>query len=658
MKRNQALGAALVVAALSFPMVARADLNGTATLPAGSTLNLDTGATGTSGGDLSFTGASITFQSTAKGQNLGDLGSAGFDALSATEVQALGSFETSTPIEESLLVVGDVFVAVSNGGHSAKVLVTASSSSSITLQYTTFGVTGGGGNNGPAITGVTNNYSYIPTGFPNSGISPSSIFVIFGTGMADAPVGAVTLQSSGGAGLPTTLAGATLSVTVGGTTVTPAMYYAIPTAIAAVMPAGTPSGNGTLTVTYKGTPSNAFPIQVVPSAMGLDTYYGTGSGLIVATSPTTGALYNYTNSATPGETIVMWGSGLGADAADSDSVYTTTPHAVNVPLQIYFGGVAGTVLYRGSSGFPGLNQINVTIPKSVSTGCGISVVAVTGTGAAAVSSNFGTLAISANGGECSDEIYGSNGSLFGSLSGKATVKYGNIFVGQFTAPGTGGSAETQNFASASFESVSGASFDASTSTISLGGCIVNLTASGASITTTGLDAGSLSVMGPAGTYDLQSATKGTYVALLPAGAITSAGGTFTFAGTGGADVGSFSAAVALPNPVLDWTNQSSDATINRGQGVGVTWTGGASDSYVVISGSSTATGGSVGSFVCLAPQSALQFNVPSYVTSTLPAGNGDLFVENSSVFTTFSAPNLDYGFAIGATGTTINVTYQ
>ena len=118
----------------------------------------------------------------------------------------------------------------------------------------------------PTANGIANNYSWIPSGFPNSGISPSQIFVVFGTHMAEVTSGPVILQSSAGpAGLPTSLNGTSPSVTVGGTTVTPSLYYATPMSIAAVLPAATPTGTGTLTVTYNGNTSSAFTFQVVPS---------------------------------------------------------------------------------------------------------------------------------------------------------------------------------------------------------------------------------------------------------------------------------------------------------------------------------------------------------------------------------------------------------
>ena len=63
--------------------------------------------------------------------------------------------------------------------------------------------------------------------------------------------------------------------------------------------------------------------------------------------------------------------------------------------------------------------------------------------------------------------------------------------------------------------------------------------------------------------------------LLPANAITSSGGAFTFTGSGGPQVGPFKVTVNIPNPILAWTNQAAAATVNRGEGVETTWTGGA-----------------------------------------------------------------------------------
>jgi uncharacterized protein (TIGR03437 family) len=75
-------------------------------------------------------------------------------------------------------------------------------------------------------------------------------------------------------------------------------------------------------------------------------------------------------------------------------------------LQIYLGGIAATILYQGSAGYPGVNQINVAIPANVSLGCLVSVVAVSG----GITSNTATIPVQNGGGECTDLSLGIKGS--------------------------------------------------------------------------------------------------------------------------------------------------------------------------------------------------------------------------------------------------------
>jgi len=49
----------------------------------------------------------------------------------------------------------------------------------ISLKFTTHTSSSSTPSNGPTITGITNNYSYIPAGFPNSGIAPGSIYAVW-----------------------------------------------------------------------------------------------------------------------------------------------------------------------------------------------------------------------------------------------------------------------------------------------------------------------------------------------------------------------------------------------------------------------------------------------------------------------------------------------
>jgi hypothetical protein len=155
---------------------------------------------------------------------------------------------------------------------------------------------------------------------------------------------------------------------------------------------------------------------------------------------------------------------------------------------------------------------------------------------------------------------------------------------------------------------------------------------------------------------------GTYFASpLPAGYIPTTGGTFTFKGTGGANVGPFTASVIFPNPVLSWTNQAAAATITRSAGLLVQWTGGAPGTYVIMTGNSTSTGALVsGNFTCIAAVSSGQFTVPSYVLAALPAGTGTVLIENSTVPQTFSATGLtnNTGLALGFLATQVNSTFN
>jgi len=165
------------------------------------------------------------------------------------------------------------------------------------------GAADGSGSSVPAITAVMNNYSYVLPGAQNYGIAPGSIFVIFGSGLATPGAPAVLQDSTNG--LPFTLNGASVAVTVSGETVHPALYYATPAQIAAVLPSTTPVGTGTVTVTYNGIASGPASIQVVLSALGLATMSGDGTGQAMATD----ANYNLitpTNSAASGQIITLW----------------------------------------------------------------------------------------------------------------------------------------------------------------------------------------------------------------------------------------------------------------------------------------------------------------------------------------------------------------
>jgi uncharacterized protein (TIGR03437 family) len=661
---------AIAALALALPLAALAQNN----------LNLDTGTAVSSGGDISFGSSGIAPVGSAKLADLTTAFGSEFSILVSSgflEQALAGQSYSATPIPSSSLVPNEVIAVHTNGGNYAAVMVTAASSGSITLQYVTYNTSGTkiqglttvtlGGPAAPQITQVQNNYSFILPGAPNYGIAPGALVLISGSAMA-APGTTVTSLSDPSKALPQTLNGAQVTVTVGSTTVHPGLYYVIPNYIGAVLPSNLPTGSGTMTVSYGGQTSAGFPITLVGHAFGFDYY---GGGLAAVTDNSTGALITTTNSARPGETVVFWGAGDGADTNNTDLSPPTHYDNLSGITALYFGDVQVPMVYQGRSPYQGVDQIDVTVPANAPTGCAISVAAVSGTGSSAVVSNIVALPIATNGGTCIDPLTVVSPTQGGTLSGQTTVRWGDVAVFQLTAPsGTSNTPTVTDEAAAFFESISGSSLNGyeSSSRPSLGSCSVTQYNSITVVnpyTFTFLNAGTVSVTGPPnGTVQLANPETGEYLAGnigltgIPAFTIPASGGDYTFTGTGGSDVGPFTVQVDFLNPLV-WTNSGSDGTVSRASGVTTTWTGGASGTYAVISGSSVSSSSAFSaSFVCDAPVSAGTFTVPPAVLLALPAGSGSLQVSNYTNPVNFTATGLDFGYAAAYVGTQINATYN
>jgi len=328
---------------------------------------------------------------------------------------------------------------------------------------------------------------------------------------------------------------------------------------------------------------------------------------------------------------------------------------VNTPLQIYIGGIPATILYQGSAGYPGVNQINVTIPESAPNGCWISLAAVAG----GLLSNIATLPINSGGGACFDPV----NKLYGNEIAppdQHTLRTGLVTLVQ----GTSTKDVVSTSADAAFESYTGVF--GPVNSVSPGGCIVqNLTATPSFGAITGLDPGTIKLNGPGGvavTLANQPGIKGAFFAALSAGAIPQSGGAFTFTGNGGADVGSFTSVLTFTNPLLSWTNPTVAASIDRSLGFTVTWTGGNPSSYVVVGGTSTSTGTAANSavtvgFTCFANVADGQFSVPPYILSALPPGAGAVQMQND-IYLPLQATGIDIGLAGGEIAVSRNSTFK
>ncbi len=652
------------VLALALPMAALADINSTATLATNTRFNMDTGATVTSGGDLLWSGTSLTPQGTATAFAVPGGGGQGlYDSLTQALLAQFAALGSGSPIPSATLTVDAVVGVKTNGGHYAKILVTANAGGSLSFKFTTYGATGGGGGGGggPTITKIQNNYSYLVSGVPNYGIAPGSLFIIVGSGLAAPGTKPVLWDLSKGP-VPTTQDGTSITAVVNNTTVHPAIYYTSESQVAAVLPSNTPVGTGTITVTFNNQTSPAFTLVVVTSALGLDSLYGTGAGLAVATNNDTGALFGYTNSLSQGQVAVLWGSGVGADTSNDDRTYPAKQNNLSYLTKFYVGGIEARILYQGRSAYPGVDQVDIIIPDGAPNGCFVAIVAVSGN----IVSNTLTLPINRGGGICRDTGFGLTGDQLVGFGGQTNVRVGALSIGQFTGTnGTGGFTTTTS-ASGVFQAVQGASYGSGYGLASVGSCIVlepTASGSGSPFTSTGLDAGaSIKLTGPAGSVDLPKFPQlaGFYAPSSPLAAsfIPDSGGTFTFNnGAGGVDVKGFNVSLNYPTPPFKWTDMATITTVIRSQGVTVHWTGGALNTYVTISGSAT-SGTLTVSFTCMAPQADLQFTVPPYVLLALPAGQGSLSLFNSTQPVLFTVTGIDFGTASASTSFSNTPAYQ
>ncbi len=532
--------------------------------------------------------------------------------------------------------------------------------------------------------GVVNNASYAPAGLPNSSIAQGSIFAIFGSNL-----GPAALAQQPSYPLQKTLAGTSVKVTVGGTAVDAIPIYTVAGQVGAVLPSKTPTGAGTVTVTYNGATSSSHAITVVPSSVGMFTLNQAGTGPAVITD----ANYNVitiSNSAKPGQPLIIWGTGVGPITGDD----AATPAPTDLPHpKVYIGGAVATVTYAGRSGCcSGLDQIVVTVPSGVS-GCYVSVAVVTNNN---VASNSTTLPVMPNGGACSDPNGVGSSDLTG-LLGKDKINLGYLSLGRtttqtpgITVPGVGtigGSTTKEDFGSGIFYRYTPQQLAYSQGLFqqtSIGSCAVfrymGSSASGTDpVRPVPLDAGaSITLTGGTSPQTLaRDATLGFYTTPVtgtnPLLFIPDAGGTFTFAnGSGGADVGAISnASIALGAPII-WTNMDSITNVNRANDLPITWTGGNAGTYVQISGGSAFINGTdtssaqYVSFVCEAPASAGNFSVPAAVLLQLPVGGtsvggisiptGSLSVGNYANPVKFTATGIDLGYvsAYVTSGKTVN----
>lgn len=516
----------------------------------------------------------------------------------------------------------------------------------------------------PVITSssAVNAASYSPAGLPKSAIAPGSLFTVFGKNL-----GPATLVSATSYPLTTTLAGTSAQVIMNGAALAPIMIFTSSGQVAMLMPSSTPAGSGTISITYMGQTSPPVPVLVGPAGFGIFTLNQAGSGPAVVTDAGYAAI-TLLHPAGPGQTLVLWGTGLGPISADE----TQAPPQGNVGSQpiVWVGTLQAKVLYWGRAGCcGGLDQINFEVP-GLAGGCYVPITVQTG----AALSNFGSIAVAGPGGFCSDPG-GLSPAQLGLAAQGHNLNIASLSLSRSTISSPP-SSTTTDFGSASFLSYTPAQLIRSSfnQQVSTGNCMVFPLPATATVSDPvqplGLDAGPpVEVGGTNGTVVLPESSKGYYGQTI--GSSTSSHlyldvPAHTIDVFGGADVGNLSEEVQMP-PALSWTGQSSIVSVSQAQGVTVAWTGAVPNGIVRVTGYSLApaSNGATGpgaAFYCSAPagsNGAGQFFVPPPVLLSLPQTSGFLGITSIRMPSDPLSPvrGIDAGFAQTSLSLSQKVSY-
>ncbi len=511
----------------------------------------------------------------------------------------------------------------------------------------------------PVITSVANAASNTPSALPNGSIAPGSIFVVNGSGL-----GPANTFTDSNPFQSTSLSGTYATITVNGTTVSALMAYTSDKQIEALLPSNTPTGTGTISVTYNGQASPTARFGVVSNNLGIFTVdsSGQGAGLITYSdyslvSPSKaddcGAPKTACGAANPGDTLILSGTGLGPISGDDASGAGLGQSMPDLPLRLWVGGVQAEVPYKGRSDCCiGQDQIVFTVPDGAPTGCAVPLAVEITTNITQISNNV-LMPIAKGSRNCTfvDTSLGSPANLQ-SLAAAKNFKVGLVDLNHISNYPDPGFRDTSHvgFATATLNVASPLFAATALDSQPLGACIAqpfsgpgDLPFVGVSI----LDAGStFTIKGPGGTitaianpFDRITLAAGTFV--VP--------GDYTISGAGGRDVGPFTANLNIPiSPALTSPTSANGLTVSRGSGMTVTWNGNGSTGHVgLVLGSQAADAKTSSQVSCTVAASAGTFTIPSYMLFTLANTPNATFSfgrgNGTTTSASFSAAGIDIG---------------
>lgn len=492
---------------------------------------------------------------------------------------------------------------------------------------------------------VVNAASYYAPGQPGGSIAQGSLFSIFGSALG--PQAGISQSSFP---LTNTFSGVSIKVTQGSAAVNVIPVYVSASQINAIMPSNAPLGWVSMVVTFNGT-SNPSPVYVVHDSPGIFTFTGTGIGpAALQNAQNDGSLVNngYQASATPGQTEQIYLTGLGPISAPDNQA--PPPGNLSTAVEVWVGDVAAPVTYSGRSPCcSGLDQIDFVIPANAPQGCWVPVYVRT---SHSTVSNFTSLAISANGGACSDAsnllsaVVQSGGSL-GTVTLMRMAVHEDVGV---NAPVD----VSDDFATYSALNVPSAPYTflpfvsappAGTCTVYPGTGDFLQTGTVPEASPPALDGGTqLSISGPGGqkavTMTGTGVALGAYLPLysLPNQLFLSPG-TYTVTTNGGANVPGFSTSVSVP-PALTWTNRDQINSVDRTQPLTLNWSGAVAGQPVEILGvASDLPTNSSALFFCVVPAGATSFTVSPQELSALPAARPNPLATKDVIYLMTASPS-------------------
>ena len=250
--------------------------------------------------------------------------------------------------------------------------------------------------------GIVNAASFAQVNGVGSPVAPGSLVAIFTSTLA-AQAGGFTTAT-----LPSSLGG--VSVTFNG--ITAPMVQVVPTGaypfVSAQVPfevlaAGQNSATVPVVITVNNVPSPAVQTQIIASQPGIFTIPATGLGNAVLVN-----LADYTIAAPSGtfpgshpiprgQSAFFYVTGLGAmtpSVADGSGTCTAANGLcfANAQPTVFVGGVPVQPGFAGQAPeFPGVQQINITIPQNAPTGSSVSLTVKSADGT--VTSNAATIAV-------------------------------------------------------------------------------------------------------------------------------------------------------------------------------------------------------------------------------------------------------------------------